>query len=55
MALTQGLADFRGFHNCKEALTENISLVTRVGLGEGAPVPGSVLGCGLAATLTQRT
>lgn len=46
MALTQGLADFRGFHNCKEALTENISLVTRVGMGEGAPVPVMCSGVG---------
>lgn len=46
MALTQGLADFRGFHNCKEAFTENISLVTRVGMGEGAPVPVMCSGVG---------
>ena len=45
MSLTQGLADLCGFHNCKEALTEYISLVTGVVMGEGFPVPVPSAGC----------
>lgn len=39
MFLTLSLADFYRFHNCKEALIQNVSLVTGVVMGEGSPVP----------------
>ena len=39
MSFTLSLADFCQFHKCKEALIQNISLVTGVVLGEGCPVP----------------
>ena len=45
MALTRP-AGFRGFHNCEEALSENISLVTRVGVGRALPCRAVCSGVG---------
>ena len=44
--LNPGPADFRGFHNCEGALTENISLVTRVGVGRALPCRAVCSGVG---------